>query len=65
MFDENLNEMVEIQLLNVTGQILIKEQFQAVHKKSLVLNAGELSSGVYMLQVTGKHSVKTSRVIVK
>jgi hypothetical protein len=55
-----INQMTEIQIVNMTGQILHKE---FTNKWSITLNIGDLNKGIYYINIiTKKHKV-TKKII--
>ena len=58
-------EKLTIRIINISGEVMSSNTYQATGKNRIEVNASQLSRGIYMLQLTTEQSIQTLRFIKK
>jgi hypothetical protein len=61
---QNVVPMIKtIEIMDITGRIIISKQLIVINGEVQKINVGELSQGVYMVKIKDEHSEVTERIV--
>jgi hypothetical protein len=60
---ENIGNTIQIELINLTGKVIINQTFNTLGKNEISLNTEQLVNGIYLIKVLSQNQVFITKIV--
>jgi hypothetical protein len=60
---ENIGNTIQIELINLTGKVIMNQTFNTLGKNEISLNTEQLVNGIYLIKVLSQNQVFITKIV--